>query len=78
MLLEGKVAVVYGGGGVIGGACARAFAREGAHVVVAGRTRAALDAVAADVGNVAAFAASDRARTVTGATVNASAGALLD
>lgn len=32
MLLEDKRAVVYGGGGKIGGAVARAFAREGARV----------------------------------------------
>lgn len=30
MLLENKNAVIYGGGGSIGGARARAFAREGA------------------------------------------------
>jgi cation diffusion facilitator CzcD-associated flavoprotein CzcO len=35
-------------------------------------------ATLADVGNVAAFAASDLARTMTAATVNISAGALLD
>lgn len=29
MLLENKVAVIYGAGGPIGGAVARAFAREG-------------------------------------------------
>jgi 3-oxoacyl-[acyl-carrier protein] reductase len=46
MLLEGKNAVIYGGGGGIGGAVARAFAREGARVFLAGRTLAALDAVA--------------------------------
>ena len=44
MLLEAKIAVVYGGGGTIGGAIARAFAREGARVALAGRTRAKLDA----------------------------------
>ena len=38
MLLTGKNAVVYGGGGSIGGAVARAFAREGAEVFLAGRT----------------------------------------
>jgi NAD(P)-dependent dehydrogenase (short-subunit alcohol dehydrogenase family) len=43
--LENKVAVVYGGGGVIGSAIARVFAREGAHVHVAGRTREPLDRV---------------------------------
>ncbi|PJI86622.1 SDR family NAD(P)-dependent oxidoreductase [Luteimicrobium subarcticum] len=36
MLLDDKVAVVYGGGGTIGGAVARAFAREGARVFVTG------------------------------------------
>lgn len=29
MLLQNKKAVIYGGGGAIGGAVARAFAREG-------------------------------------------------
>jgi 3-oxoacyl-[acyl-carrier protein] reductase len=46
MLLENKNAVIYGGGGAIGGAVARAFAREGARVFLAGRTRAKLDRVA--------------------------------
>jgi NAD(P)-dependent dehydrogenase (short-subunit alcohol dehydrogenase family) len=133
MLLEGKNAVVYGGGGGIGGAVARAFAREGARVYLAGRTRERLEgghephAVAAelgralaahgldlctggvpetlptgfegreaivasieeqtmldrtatleDVGNMAAFVASDRARTMTAATANISCGALID
>ncbi|MGI8824376.1 MAG: SDR family NAD(P)-dependent oxidoreductase [Chloroflexota bacterium] len=49
MLLENKVAVIYGAGGSIGGAVARAFAREGARVFLAGRTKAALDTVAGDV-----------------------------
>jgi 3-oxoacyl-[acyl-carrier protein] reductase len=46
MLLDGRNAIIYGGGGGIGGAMARAFAREGAHVFLAGRTRSTLDAVA--------------------------------
>jgi 3-oxoacyl-[acyl-carrier protein] reductase len=46
MLLEGKSAVIYGGGGSIGGAVARAFAREGAQVYLAGRSRATLETVA--------------------------------
>jgi NAD(P)-dependent dehydrogenase (short-subunit alcohol dehydrogenase family) len=46
VLLENKVAVVYGGAGAIGSAVARAFAREGATVHLAGRTRSTLDAVA--------------------------------
>jgi 3-oxoacyl-[acyl-carrier protein] reductase len=46
MLLDDKRAVIYGGGGSIGGAVARAFAREGAKVFLAGRTRATLEEVA--------------------------------
>ena len=46
MLLDARNAVIYGGGGSIGGAVARAFAREGARVHLAGRTQATLDAVA--------------------------------
>lgn len=48
-LLEGKNAVIYGGGGAIGAAVASAFAREGARVHLAGRTGAALDRVAAGI-----------------------------
>ena len=44
MLLENKSAVIYGAGGAIGGAVARAFAREGARVFLTGRH---LDRVAA-------------------------------
>lgn len=46
MLLDGKQAVIYGGGGAIGATVARAFAREGATVHLAGRTQATLDGVA--------------------------------
>jgi 3-oxoacyl-[acyl-carrier protein] reductase len=49
MLLENKKAVIYGGGGAIGGAVARAFAREGATVYLAGRTLAGLDLVAQEI-----------------------------
>jgi NAD(P)-dependent dehydrogenase (short-subunit alcohol dehydrogenase family) len=48
-LLEGKTAIVYGGGGGIGGGVARTFAREGATVFIVGRTRAKLEAVAKDI-----------------------------
>jgi 3-oxoacyl-[acyl-carrier protein] reductase len=47
MLLEGKVAVVYGAGGKVGGFVARTFAHEGARVFLAGRTLASLERVAA-------------------------------
>jgi 3-oxoacyl-[acyl-carrier protein] reductase len=49
MLLERKNAVIYGGGGNIGGAVARAFAREGATVHLAGRTLAKLEQVAGEI-----------------------------
>jgi len=49
MLLEGKNAIIYGGGGQIGGAIARAYGREGARVFLAGRTAATLERVAADI-----------------------------
>lgn len=49
MLLESKTAIVYGGGGAIGSAVARAFAREGARVFLAGRSRPVLDDVAATI-----------------------------
>jgi NAD(P)-dependent dehydrogenase (short-subunit alcohol dehydrogenase family) len=126
-VLERKSAIIYGGGGAIGGAVAPDFAREGARVFLVGRTLARLeevaqriradggsadvapldaldeaavdahaDSVAAqagsiehasmlkraatleDVAHVAAFVASDRARTMTATTVNISAGALID
>jgi len=49
MLLENKNAIIYGAGGGIGGGVARTFAGEGARVFLAGRTRASLEAVAADI-----------------------------
>jgi 3-oxoacyl-[acyl-carrier protein] reductase len=48
-MLENKNAIIYGAGGPIGGAVARAFAREGARVFLAGRTRAKLDQVAGEI-----------------------------
>jgi NAD(P)-dependent dehydrogenase (short-subunit alcohol dehydrogenase family) len=45
-LLAGKTAIIHGGGGAIGGAAALAFAREGARVFLAGRTRLRLQEVA--------------------------------
>ena len=46
MLLQDKVAVVYGAGGAIGGAVARAFAGDGAKVFVTGRSLAPVKALA--------------------------------
>ena len=54
--LSGKVAVVTGGGSGIGKATAIRFAQAGARVVVAGRSRSALDAVARETNGVAIVA----------------------
>jgi NAD(P)-dependent dehydrogenase (short-subunit alcohol dehydrogenase family) len=61
-MLKNKVAVIYGAGGGIGGAVARAFAREGATLFLTGLHRASVDAVAEEVvsaGGVAQAAAVD-------------------
>jgi 3-oxoacyl-[acyl-carrier protein] reductase len=49
MLLEDKVAVIYGAGGAVGGAVARTFAREGARVFLSGRNFTSVEAVAKDI-----------------------------
>ncbi|WP_448811957.1 SDR family NAD(P)-dependent oxidoreductase [Agromyces bauzanensis] len=46
MLLEDKVAVIHGGGGSIGSAAARVFAREGARLFLAGRSAPRLEEAA--------------------------------
>jgi 3-oxoacyl-[acyl-carrier protein] reductase len=53
MLLEGKTAIVTGGGSGFGAGIARVFAREGATVMVADINAAAAEAVAAEVGGIA-------------------------
>ena len=58
-MLENKTAVIYGGGGAIGGAVARAFAGAGARVYLAGRTRARLEKVASDLADAAGVATLD-------------------
>ena len=49
MMLKNKVAVIYGAGGAIGGAVARAFASEGAKLFLTGHLRAPVEGVAKEV-----------------------------
>ena len=49
LLLEDKTAVIYAAGGAIGGAVARAFAREGARLFLTGREVAKLDALSKEI-----------------------------
>lgn len=69
MRFEGRAALVTGGGTGIGAATARRLAREGAGIVVLGRRREPLEAVAAELGGVAvpgdASNAEDAERAVT-------------
>jgi NAD(P)-dependent dehydrogenase (short-subunit alcohol dehydrogenase family) len=60
MLLENKTTVIYGAGGAIGGAVARAFAREGAKVFLTGRNLASVTATAKDI--IAAGGAAEAAQ----------------
>jgi 3-oxoacyl-[acyl-carrier protein] reductase len=49
MLLEDKKAIIYGAAGKVGGAIARAFAREEPRVFLAGRTLESLEEVAEQI-----------------------------
>jgi NADP-dependent 3-hydroxy acid dehydrogenase YdfG len=51
--LEGKIAWVTGAGSGIGEAAAKSLAQEGARVILTGRRREALEAVAATIGDAA-------------------------
>lgn len=78
MLLENKTAVVYGGGGAIGGAVARAFAREGAKVFLAGRTHATLDRVAGEIRSAGGVAETARVDALDEQAVERHIGAVVE
>ncbi|HUQ49478.1 MAG TPA: SDR family oxidoreductase [Terriglobales bacterium] len=59
MRLKGKVAIITGAGSGIGAACAEAFVREGAKVVLVGRTKAKLEPVARALGASAIVCSAD-------------------
>src|SRR5918995_6126519 len=50
MMLNDKVAVIYGAGGAVGGTVARAFAREGATLFLTGRSLEPVEIVAKEIG----------------------------
>lgn len=56
MLLENKVAVIYGAGGAIGGAVARTFGYEGARLFLTGRHLASVEATANDIVSASGYA----------------------
>ncbi|GAA1282115.1 short-chain dehydrogenase [Planotetraspora silvatica] len=56
MRLHDKNAIIYGAGGAIGGAVARAFAREGARVFLTGRDLGPLEAAAKEISAEGGFA----------------------
>jgi 3-oxoacyl-[acyl-carrier protein] reductase len=76
MLLEDKTAVIYGGGGSIGAAVARAFGREGARVYLAGRTLSKLVEVAEEIRSAGGSAASAELDALDGAAVDEHADAV--
>jgi 3-oxoacyl-[acyl-carrier protein] reductase len=70
MLLKDKIAVVYGAGGAVGAAVARTYAREGAHVFLAGRTRTSVDVIADAISAGAGVAEAAEVDALDDAAVN--------
>ena len=77
MLLQDKVAVIYGAGGSIGRAVALAFAREGATLFLTGRHSANVEAVAAAVREAGGTARVDVVDALDGDAVSAHADAVV-
>jgi len=55
-LLDGKTTVIYGAAGNIGSAVAKAFAKDGAAVVLAGRTMNSLESLAGEISKTGGLA----------------------
>ena len=69
-MLKDKVAVIYGAGGAIGGAVARAFASEGARLFLTGRSLAPVEAVAEDIVSAGGSAAAAEVDALNERTVD--------
>jgi 3-oxoacyl-[acyl-carrier protein] reductase len=76
MLLENKNAVIYGAGGAVGGAVARAFASEGAKVHLAARTLESLEQVAQEIRSTGGVAETAQVDAIDEQTVNEHADAV--
>src|SRR5215213_341679 len=76
MLLENKNAVIYGAGGAIGGAVARAFASEGAKVHLAGRTLESLEEAAEEIRSAGGVAETAQVDAIDETAVNQHADAV--
>jgi 3-oxoacyl-[acyl-carrier protein] reductase len=70
-LLKGKHAVVFGAGGSVGAAVAKAFAAEGAEVFLAGRNKSSVDAVAKQIAKDGGIAHAQEIDASDQAAVNA-------
>lgn len=75
-ILQDRIAIIHGAGGAIGGAVARAFARQGARVFLAGRTLGKLEEVAKDISAVGGVAETARVDALDEQAANAHADAV--
>ena len=69
-MLEGKRAVVFGAGGSIGAAVAKEFAKEGAEVFLAGRTKSSLEEIVKQIAAAGGKAQAEVIDTHDDAAVN--------
>jgi NAD(P)-dependent dehydrogenase (short-subunit alcohol dehydrogenase family) len=78
MSLENKNAVIYGAGGAVGGAVARAFARDGARVFLTGRDVGAVDALAKEISAAGGVAETARVDAVDEGAVEGHLNSVVD
>lgn len=78
MLLDDKVIVVYGAGGAIGDAVARACAREGARLFLTGRRRAPVEALAGAVASAGGYAEAEEVNALDEPAIDAHLNSVVD